>query len=163
MNIEFESKNIYFVRVSASLVDEYLKMVNDIEHVGKLIGRTEAISKDKEIKWVNKKLDAADPIYSMIEKKTGLFIGNVEFMENNGIYNEFGIAITKEMQENGFGTEAINAMIDFGFKTFSFDRIILKAFLFNDRAIHVYKKCGFKEYKKDEKEIYMEVLRSNYE
>ena len=23
--------------------------------------------------------------------------------------------------------------------------------------------CGFKEYKKDKKEIYMEVLRSNYE
>lgn len=153
----FESKNINFIRIDKSLLNDYLKMVNDYDHVGKFIGRTEPIEDDKELIWIQKKLDDNDKIYSMIEKKTGDFIGNIEFMNIHDGEAELGIAITLNKQNQGFGPEAIARVLEYGKNELKLKRVFLKAFLFNARAIHVYKKCGFVEYKKDKENIYMEV------
>ena len=158
MKLVFESRNINFIRIDKSLLNDYLKMVNDYDHVGKFIGRTEPIEDDNELIWIQKKLDDNDKIYSMIEKKTGDFIGNIEFMNIHDGEAELGISITKDKQNQGFGPEAILRMLEYGKNALKLKRLFLKAFLFNDRAIHVYKKCGFIEYARDEKEIYMEVI-----
>ena len=158
MKVVFESNNILFIEVMQSLVEDYLNMVNDIEHVGRLIGRNEPIEEDKERIWIQKKIDDKAPIYSMIEKKTGEFIGNIEFMDANNGTAELGISITLRKQEQGFGTEAINRMLEYGKEVLGLKRIFLKAFLFNNRAIHVYKKCGFIEYERSDKELFMEII-----
>ena len=49
----FESENIRYVPVSERLVPDYLEMVNDIERVGRFIGRrNEPVSEEKERRWV---------------------------------------------------------------------------------------------------------------
>ncbi len=44
----------------------------------------------------------------------------------------------------GMGTEAIRLLMDFAFDELAINRVELEVFEFNDRAIHVYEKIGFK-------------------
>ena len=53
MKVLFESDRIKFVQINMDLLDDFLFMVNDLGNVGRLIGKTEIVSRDKEIKWIN--------------------------------------------------------------------------------------------------------------
>ena len=87
MNVIFESENIQFTEVSEQLIPDYLAMINDMERVGRFIGeRTEPYTVEKEREWVRKKLAEKTQNFSMLEKKTGAFIGNIELLHiENGI------------------------------------------------------------------------------
>ena len=156
----FESASVIYTELSEELVGDYLAMVNDIEHVARLIGpRREPISEEKEIGWVRKKLAEGAHIFSMLEMETGEFIGNIELMNLAGASGELGIAITHAKQDMGFGTEAIPAVCKYWMTELGLDRITLKVYTDNARAIHVYEKCGFREYCRSDKEIFMEVTK----
>ena len=160
MQSVFETKNISFVRVSESLLPDYLAMVNDIENVARFIGhRREKIPAEKERFWVRKKLAEEAVLFSMLEKNTGAFIGNIELMDIADGTGELGIAITAAMQEKGYGTEAIPAMVRYGMDTLGLRRIFLKVYPDNVRAIHVYEKCGFREYDRKVDDVFMEISR----
>lgn len=154
----FESNNISFVKVDESLVEDYLIMINDYENVNRFISSAnKTFTSEQESKWVKEKLANNGLVFSMIEKKTNDFIGNIEFIEIKDKVGVFGIAITASKQDKGLGTEAIKAMLNYGFNELGLKKINLKARPFNDRAIHVYIKCGFKEYDRDDEHVYMEV------
>lgn len=156
----FESENIRFVEVSEQLVRDYLVMVNDVENVGRLIGSVHPpFSEEKELRWVRGKLAEKAPVFSMLEKKSGAFIGNIELMDVKDRAAELGIAITAAKQDRGFGTEAVRALTEYGFERLGLERIFLAVFPDNLRAIRVYEKCGFREYARTEKDVYMERLR----
>ena len=156
----FESDRISFVEVSETLINDYLIMINDNENVNRFISkRSKQITAEEEAVWVRKKLEEKALIFSMIEKKTGDFIGNTELMDNSDTVKELGIAITAEMQNIGYGTEAVAALLKYGFETLGLQKIVLRANPDNARAIHVYKKCGFCEYDRNGEHVYMEVLR----
>ena len=156
----FASDNISFVRVSESLVPEYLAMVNDYDRVGRLLGRgRDPISEEQDRWWVQKKLAENAALFSMLEKDTGAFIGNIELMDIADGAGELGIAVTASMQEKGFGTEAIPAMVRYGMDTLGLRRIFLKVYPDNTRAIHVYEKCGFREYDRTADDVFMEIVK----
>ena len=156
----FESENILFVRPSERLVPDYLAMVNDWERVGRLIGsRRDPFTEQQERQWVQKKLAEGSPIFSMLDKATGAFIGNVELMDVADGAGELGIAITAAMQDKGYGTEAVAAMVRYGMDRLGLSRIFLKVFPDNARAIRVYEKCGFREYDRTEDDAFMEIVR----
>lgn len=57
---------------------------------------------------------------------------------------EFGILIgAKQHWNQGYGTEALNLTLNHGFQTLNLNRIHLKVFEDNARAIQAYKKAGF--------------------
>ena len=156
----FASKRIDFVPVSETLLPDYLAMVNDYDRVGRFIGpRRDPISEEKERRWVQKKLAENTPLFSMIEKRSGAFIGNIEFMDVTDGTAELGVAITASMQEKGYGTEAILAMIRYGMDQLGLTRIFLKVYPDNARAIHVYEKCGFREYDRTAEDVFMEITK----
>lgn len=156
----FSSNRIDFVHVSEDLVSDYLAMINDIEHVGRFIGpRRDPISEEKERRWVQKKLAEKAPVFSMVERATGAFIGNIELMDVADGAGEMGIAITAARQEQGYGSEAIPAFVRYAMDDLGLSRVYLKAFPFNARAIHVYEKCGFREYDRTESDVFMEVTK----
>ena len=156
----FESDNISFVEVSERLAEDYLVMVNDVEHVDRFIGGGhEAFTLEQEINWVRKKLAEKAHVFSMIDKKSGEFIGNVELMDPVDATAEFGIAITAAKQDRGYGTEAVRALVRYGTERLGLKRIVLRAMPFNARAIHVYEKCGFREYDRTEDHVCMEIVR----
>ncbi len=156
----FESENISFVRVSEKLLPDYLAMVNDIEHVARFIGpRRDPIPEEKERRWVRQKLAEEAVLFSMLEKETGAFIGNIELMDVANGAGELGIAITAAMQDKGYGTEAIPAMVRYGMDTLGLRRIFLKVYPDNARAIRVYEKCGFREYDQTADDVFMEIVK----
>ena len=160
MTTVFTSENIRFVRVSEELVPDYLAMVNDWERVGKLIGsRRDPISEEKERRWVQKKLAENAALFSMLEKDTGAFIGNIELMDIADRAGELGIAVTAAMQDKGYGTEAVRAMVEYGMDQLGLHRVFLKVFPDNVRAIRVYEKCGFREYDRTEDDVFMGVTK----
>ena len=156
----FESDRIRYVEVTEELVPDYLRMVNDLEHVGRFIGRrTEPVSEEKERKWVREKLAEKAVLFSMIEKSSGAFIGNIELMDLTDSEAELGIAITAAKQDLGYGTEAIRAVTDYAFDKLGLKRVFLKVYPDNARAIRVYEKCGYREYDRTEEDVFMEIRR----
>ena len=108
MDVVFESKNILYVRPSFDLIPDYLEMVNDIEHVARFIGeRREPYTEEEERSYMQSKIDQHATMFSMLERDTHQFIGNIEFMNRKGDEAEWGIVMTHKMQNKGYGTEAL--------------------------------------------------------
>ena len=97
-------------------------------------------------------------MFSMLDRDRGSFIGNIELMDVADGAGELGIAITAKMQERGYGTEAVAALTQYGFHQLDLHRIFLRTDPSNARAIHVYEKCGFREYDRTEEDVFMEIL-----
>ena len=145
----FDSLNIYFVEVNTDLINDYLLMVND-ENVQKRISVNRRIyTYEDELSWVKDKVNNNASVFSMIEKNSGAFIGNVEIMNIENKSGELGICITPKFQDKHYGSEAINRMIKYGFEKLNLDELTLVVFSNNLRAVHCYKKAGFVEYKKE--------------
>ena len=141
--IIFESKRIYFVKLTEKLVQEYLDMVNDIEVQKYISHNRKTYELDEELEWVKSKLKENAIIFSMIEKETKEFIGNIEIMEIKNNIGEMGIAITPKKQDKHFGQEAIKRLIEYAFNDLSLDGLELNVYNFNTRGIRCYEKVGF--------------------
>lgn len=158
MDKVFESENIIYVRPSFDLVPEYLDMVNDIENVAKFIGdRREPLTEEQEMDYIKDKIDNNAVMFSMMEKGTDRFIGNIEFFNRVFEEAEWGIAITASMQNKGYGKEALKRSVEYGFNELGLTRIYLGVYADNLRAIHVYESCGFKEYDRNDVDVFMEI------
>ena len=160
----FESDQISFVEVSECLVNDYLVMVNDEEHVGNYIhgrigGASQPYTVEQEYEWIRKTLESKAVVFSMLEKRSGAFIGNIELMNPNNYDAELGIALTAEKQDMGYGTEAVSALVGYGFHALELKRVFLRTNHDNARAIHVYSKCGFREYARTDQHICMEIKK----
>ncbi len=141
--IIFESERINFVKLTTELVDEYLKMVNDIEVQKYISHNRKNFELDSEIEWVKNKLKEKAIIFSMIEKETNDFIGNVEIMHIKNKIGEIGIAITPLKQNKHFGQEAISKLIDYALNVLKLEGLDLNVYNFNQRGIKCYEKVGF--------------------
>ena len=161
MDIVFESERILFVRPSFDLVPDYLEMVNDIENVARFIGdRREPYSEEEERDYIKDKMDKDATMFSMLEKSTGKFIGNTEFFNRKDDEAEWGIVITTSMQNKGYGKEVLTRSVEYGFNELGLKRIYLGVFVDNPRAIHVYEQCGFKEYDRNDVDVFMEMIKN---
>jgi len=141
--IIFESERIIFTRLYKELANEYLEMVNDIEVQKYISHNRDKFTLEKEIEWINSKLEAKANVFTMIEKATNDFIGTIEIMNINNNIGEMGIAITRNKQNNHFGQEAIKRLIKYAFNDLNLDALELNVYIFNPRGIACYKKCGF--------------------
>ena len=160
MNVIFESENIIYVRPSFDLVPQYLEMVNDIENDARFIGeRRTLLTEQEEIDYIKDKMDKDATMFSMLEKDTHEFIGNIEFFNRVDDEAEWGIVITTNKQNKGYGKEALLRSVEYGFNELNLRRIYLGVYANNPRAIHVYENCGFKEYDRTDVDIFMEILK----
>ena len=154
----FRSERISFVEVTELLIGDYLVMMNDYENVGRFISSKRAkYTEEQERDWVRQKLAEKAVVFSMIEKKSGEFIGNIELMDVRDSAGELGIALTAGKQNAGFGTEAVAALLRYGAEQLGVHDVCLRARPYNARAIHVYEKCGFREYHRTDEHIFMKT------
>ena len=79
--IVFESDNIYFININKELINDYLEMVNNPEVSKCIYLKKRILTYDDELKWIENKLSNDKPVFSMIEKTSNKFIGNIELME----------------------------------------------------------------------------------
>ena len=141
--IVFKSNRINFVKLTPKLVHDYLNMINDVE-VQKFISRKrKTYILDEELEWIKSKLEENAIIFSMIEKKTNEFIGNIEIIKINNNIGEIGIAITRKKQDKHFGQEAIKRLIEYAFNKLNLNGLELNVYSSNPRGIKCYEKVGF--------------------
>lgn len=141
--IIFESENIYYIQVNELLINDYLKMVNDPEVQKGISHKLKQFTYEQELEWVKMKLREKANIFTMLEKTTGKFIGNIEIMHIiNGI-GEIGITITRNKQNHHYGEEAMKAIMDYGYNILNLDGFELNVYKTNPKAIHCYEKVGF--------------------
>lgn len=144
--IVFSSSNINFVRVNEKLLDDYLVMVNDLE-IQRLISEKEkTYTRAGELSWIKEKLSNDDYVFSMIEKNTNKFIGNIELMDVSLESAEIGICITKGMQNKGYGSESLGKIVEYAFDYLKLKSLRAIVFSNNYRSMRMIEKYGFRKY-----------------
>ena len=161
--IIFESDNIYFVKISKKLVNDYLEMINSIDVQKYISHNRRKYTLDGELEWINEKLNNNDIIFSMIEKETNEFIGNIEIIEINNNIGELGITITPKKQNKHFGQESLKRFIDYSFNQLKLNGLELNVYNFNTKGIKCYENVGFIKdgIGKTNEDIHMSIKNNN--
>ena len=159
--IVFESANICYVKLNEKLINDYLIMLNDPNVANKISHKVRTYTYEQELNWLKRKLEENALCYSMIEKATGEYIGNIEIMEIKNNIGELGISITSSKQDRHFGTEAIKALLKYAYEELHLDGMDLNVYATNTKAIHCYEKVGFLSdgIGKTEEDIHMKISR----
>jgi RimJ/RimL family protein N-acetyltransferase len=130
-------------------VDTILEHWNDLE-LRQFLGHPFPVSKEEEEQWIRSTWDArkkgSEYTFGIEENNKGLLIGSCGLMSVDSINRtaELGIAIwNKPYWSKGFGTEATQLILSYGFYFINLHSIFLRVHDFNKRAIHVYEKLGF--------------------
>ena len=146
----FETDNILFTKVSIELLDEYLELVNDKSIQRSTLTMEKEYSKEKELNWIQNVLDNNKLVFSMLDKNTNEFIGNISLDVVNDESAEIALSIKTIMQNKGYGKEAIKGLIDYAKEVLHYKSLIAVIFSNNDRSLHCFQKLGFREYKREE-------------
>lgn len=132
-------------------VDELMKYWN-LKEVKRYLLAIGPNAKEEEIEWIKgtweRRQKGQDYVFGIVVKEENLYIGNVEIGIRNQINRRgyAGIAIfNPSYWGRGFGTEAIQLLIEYGFKNLNLNSVELEVFETNTRAQRCYEKVGFKE------------------
>ncbi len=123
-----------------------MESINNPEF-SRLTGTLEVFTPERIQTWLTGlpgRDDRAD--WAIIRQSDGIYLGEVvlnELDEHNQSMN-FRIALSSpEVLNQGYGTEATRAVIDYALDVVGLHRISLSVYAFNPRAKRVYEKCGF--------------------
>lgn len=140
---------IYLSPRSVEDAEDFTKWMNDFE-VTDYTGRSATIvTLEAEKKYLeDKNLNLNTIAFAIVDLETDKMVGTLSLEDVN--YNNrtavLGIFIGDEnYRSNGYGTEAIKLLLDYGFNYVNLNSIKLDVLECNERAIKCYKKCGFKE------------------
>ncbi len=128
-----------------------MKFWNNLE-LQQFLSRPRIASRDEEVEWIRSTWERRQKgeayIFGIILREQDQYIGNIELRIDNRIAQRggLGIAIFNSNHWNkGFGTEAIELLLNFAFSSLNLRTIELEVFSFNKRAQACYKKVGFIE------------------
>ena len=156
--------NIYLSPISVDDVEEYAEMVNDIKvSVGLgYLSYTNIIDFESEKEFLISVKKEKRFAVRLLENDE--LLGNVGFKSVGEIHRtaEMGIMLgNPKYQRKGYGMEAINLLLDYGFSFLNLRNISLNVFEYNEVAYNLYKKIGFKEAGRLRKAV--EILGKTYD
>ncbi len=144
-------KRIKLGPIKREYIDSFLKWFNDPEITQYLI-IYRPMTRMAEEEWMETLKEREDTIHFSIvipnEDGSEILIGNcgIHKIDWKNRVGELGIVIgEKEYQNEGFGTEAIEILLEYSFNTVNLNRIELLVYDYNVRAMKAYKKVGFIE------------------
>lgn len=100
------------------------------------------------IEWYNSKKSSRRRIYFIVYNEEKRAIGYLGIKSIRRISKKatLGIVFDPNYVDKGYGTDAINAFLDYFFNTMKMKTLLLEVAGFNKRAIRCYEKCGFMKY-----------------
>ena len=172
---KIEGERIYLSPMCIDDAEKYAKWMNDFKVTDGINGSRNVINLESEKKWIEENSKVGNYNFSIVKKEKDELIGNCSFHDLDKIWGNatVGIFIGEEENRNkGYGAEALNLLIGYGFDYLNLNNIMLNVYSFNANAINCYKKVGFKEFgrrrncvmKKNERYdiIYMDIIRKEY-
>ena len=137
------------VGTSNEEVEKFTEWMNDFK-VTDYIGRSGNITTIiGERDWLeNSSKNTESRIFDIIELKDNKLIGVISLENFNWIERSavLGVFIgDRNFRNNGYGPEAINLLLEYGFEYLNLHSIRLELLSINERAHKCYLKCGFKD------------------
>ncbi len=168
-------KNIYLSPIHMADVEQFTQWINDLDVTINLSVSPGIFTIEKEREALEK-LGKDGYHFSIIHLHQDELIGICGLLDVNHINRtaEAGIFIgNKKYWNKGYGTEAMNALLDYAFNLLNLNSIFLRVHAFNQRAVKCYRKCGFKEIGirreayiaggKKYDQLYMDILAREFE
>ena len=158
-------------------IEKFTEWMNDFQ-VTDYINKSEQImTAIGEKEWLeNNARKNENKNFNIIDLNSNKLIGTIGLEKFNWTSRNavLGIFIGDEnYRNNGYGTEAIKLLLEFGFKYLNLHSIRLSLLSVNERAHKCYLKCGFKDAGKSREEIflngkyydklYMDILEGEFE
>ncbi|MFX1418812.1 MAG: GNAT family N-acetyltransferase [Promethearchaeota archaeon] len=144
-------KRVKLGPIKREYIESFLKWFNDPEITQYLL-EFRPMTRMAEEEWMDNLKNREDTIlFSIVipnEDGSEKLIGNcgIHKIDWKNRVGEVGIVIgEKEYQNKGFGTEAMELLLEYGFKTANLNRLELYTYDFNIGASKSYKKVGFVE------------------
>lgn len=175
----FIGKQVQLRAVEKTDLDDIMKHWNTFEsRIG--LGTIIPMSSMMEEDWIRSTHEKAKNqtgfAFIIEHKETKELIGTCGYEEMNWIAKSGVVGIGIHNPENhnkGYGTDAMICLLKFGFDVLNLNRIELWVMEYNERAIHVYEKLGFKKVGKKRQAhfvqgsyhdiIEMDILRKEFE
>jgi RimJ/RimL family protein N-acetyltransferase len=135
--------------MTRELIPTYHRWVNDfmVESYGGAVARPATLDAvETEVERLTRAHDRVH--FTIFEQPTLRAIGwvNLRDIELEHRTATLGISINEAtLWGRGYGTEATTLIVDYGFNVLGIHNIMLDTFSSNERAIHVYRKVGFRE------------------
>lgn len=166
-------EKIYLSPMNIEDAEIYVKWLNDFNVTDGLGTSNKITTLEAEKEWILQNSNQYQ--LAIIRLEDNKLIGNCGFHGIDQLRQcaDVGLFIGDEENRNkGYGQEALNLLLDYGFNYLNFNNIMLRVFAFNERAINCYKKAGFKEIGRRRKayylkgkfhdEVFMDILREEY-
>ena len=137
-----EGKRIYLSPVSQEDAEIYTKWMTDPVICRNTNSNQRIVTLTSEREF----LAHANDILAIVKKDNEELLGNISFskVDYRNRNAEVGLFIGEEHHRHlGYGTEALNLMLEYGFQQLNFHSILLNVLSFNENAIRCYEKLGF--------------------
>lgn len=146
---KIEEKRIYLSPVVKDDALLFAKWLNDEEVTAGLHTTHTITTEDSAEEMLESIIDKKKPSFEIILKEDDRAIGSVILTSVNELDRTATIGVyigEKEYRGKGYGTEALRAIIRYGFDYLNLHNINLSVISYNENALRCYQKLGFQEY-----------------
>jgi RimJ/RimL family protein N-acetyltransferase len=141
-------ERIFLSQVRREDLPFYARWFSDLELTAYIGALGQSFTVDQEHEWYERMAkDPANKTFAIVVREGQRLIGNVSLMHINQQHGlaELGISIgDKSAWGQGYGSEAVELMCDYGFTFLGLHTIYLWHVAFNERGHRAYLKAGFK-------------------
>ncbi|MBL4938512.1 GNAT family N-acetyltransferase [Clostridium sp. YIM B02515] len=146
----------YLSPLNSSQSEKVAKWSNDMEVAIRTGDISDMITNEIQRGYLENMNNSSGYAFYIIREEDNEVVGigrlmRVNFINRNAIMGMF--IGEKNNRNNGIGTEATKLLLDFGFNILNLRNIMIETYSFNEPAIKVLKKCGFKEIGRRRKSI----------
>ncbi|MBW5470393.1 GNAT family N-acetyltransferase [Brevibacillus formosus] len=146
----FQSERIYLRKMTGEDVDVYHTWRNDVEVMRTTNPSMDVYTWDDTNGFVNQVIlqGSSSKSYMIVDSQTNRPIGITSLIQID-LKNRNAECIIdigeKEYWGKGYGREALKLLLDYAFLEMNLHRVSLRVFSFNEKAIRLYERLGFKQ------------------
>ena len=167
-------ERIYLSPRSIEDAEMFTEWLNDFETTDYIGKSGFLMSLESERKYLEEHSNE-EACFSIVTLDGDKMIGTIGLENISHLHRRATLGIfigDKEYRNEGYGPEAINLILDYGFNYLNLNNIELRYLEFNERAKKAYEKCGFKECGRRRKAeyvdgkyydlVYMDILKEEF-
>ena len=141
------NNNVILRPMTEQDTDNVIKWRNAPSVMENFIFRT-SLTREAHLNWYNNRVSTGDVAqFIIVDTATNTDVGSVYLrdIDRNNQKCEFGIFIGEEScRGKGIGAKASKLILDYAFNELELNRVFLRVFAKNERAIKSYENAGFK-------------------